>query len=85
MVFGVAGTRDCKVPTTMAKAKRRITFMEPLMRNFRRAIALTMLNYSRSRNPTRVRAHTQRHIQAPREPLNLGVCLRVCDLSQYRT
>jgi hypothetical protein len=31
------------------------------------------VNYSRSRNPTCVRAHIQRHIQAPREPLNLGV------------
>jgi hypothetical protein len=44
-----------------------------------------VLNYSRSRNPTRVRAHTQRHIQAPREPLNSRVCWRVCTLSQDRT
>jgi hypothetical protein len=32
-----------------------------------------------------VRAHTQRHIKSPREPLSLGVCLRVCALSQDRT
>jgi hypothetical protein len=44
----------------------------------------TLLKYSHSRNPTRVRAHTQRHIQAPREPLNLGGCLRVCALSKDR-
>jgi hypothetical protein len=44
-----------------------------------------VLNYSCSCNPTCVRAHTQRHIQAPREPLNLGVCLRMCALSQGRT
>jgi hypothetical protein len=47
--------------------------------------ALFLLNNSLSRNPTRVRANTQRHIQAPREPLNAGVCLRVCALSQDRT
>jgi hypothetical protein len=29
--------------------------------------------------------HSQRQIQAPIEPLNLGVCLRVCALSQDRT
>jgi hypothetical protein len=44
-----------------------------------------VLNYSRSCNPTRIRAHMQRHIQASREPLNLGVCMRVCALSQDRT
>jgi hypothetical protein len=45
----------------------------------------TVLNYSHSRNPNRVRAHTNRHIQAPREPLNSRVCWRVCTLSQDRT
>jgi hypothetical protein len=44
-----------------------------------------LLNYSRSCNPTRVHSHTQRHIQAPIDPLNLGVCLHVCALSQGRT
>jgi hypothetical protein len=43
MVFGVAGTNDCKVPTTTAKAKRQRTVLEPLMRNSRRARALTTL------------------------------------------
>jgi hypothetical protein len=46
---------------------------------------VTLLNYARSRNPNCVRTHTQRQIQAPGEPLNLGVCLRVCALSQDRT
>jgi hypothetical protein len=44
-----------------------------------------VLLYARSRNPTCAHAHTQRHIQAPRDPLNLVVCLRVCDMSQGRT
>jgi hypothetical protein len=48
-------------------------------------LPLLMLNYSRSRNPGRARTHTQRQIQAPREPLNLGVFSRVCDLYQDRT
>jgi hypothetical protein len=51
----------------------------------RYTIGKVVLNYARSRNPTCVRAHTQRHIQDPREPLNLGVFLRVCALSQGRT
>jgi hypothetical protein len=49
----------------------------------------TMNNQSvkkaRSHNPTCAHAHTQRHILAPREPLNLGVYLRVCALYQGRT
>jgi hypothetical protein len=44
-----------------------------------------LLNYTRSRNPSCARAHMQRQIQAPGEPLNLGVCSRVCALSQDRT
>jgi hypothetical protein len=44
-----------------------------------------VLNYARSRNPGCARTHTQRHIHAPREPLNVRVCLRVCALSQDRT
>jgi hypothetical protein len=32
-----------------------------------------VLNYSHSCNPGCAHAHTQRQIQAPREPLNLGV------------
>jgi hypothetical protein len=43
MAFGVAGTKDCKVPTTTAKAKRQITVLEPLMRDYRRARDLTNL------------------------------------------
>jgi hypothetical protein len=39
----------------------------------------------RSCKPSCACAHTQRHIQAPREPLNLGVCSPVCALSQGRT
>jgi hypothetical protein len=46
---------------------------------------LYVLNYSHSRNPGCIRAHTHRHIQAPREPLNSRVCWRVCTLSQDRT
>jgi hypothetical protein len=43
MAFVVAGTKDCKVPTTIAKAKRQRTVLEPLVRNSRRAISLTTL------------------------------------------
>jgi hypothetical protein len=43
MAFGVAGIKYCKVPTTAAKAKRQRTVLEPLARNYRRAIALTTL------------------------------------------
>jgi hypothetical protein len=44
-----------------------------------------VLNYAGSRNPSCARTHTHRQIKAPVEPLNLGVCSRVCALSQYRT
>jgi hypothetical protein len=44
-----------------------------------------LLNYSHSRNPTCIRAHMHRHIQAPREPLNSRLCWRMCTLSQGRT
>jgi hypothetical protein len=43
MAFGIAGTKDCKVPTTTDKYKQQRTVLEPLMRNYRRARALTTL------------------------------------------
>jgi hypothetical protein len=43
MSFGVSGTKDCKVPTTTAKANQQRTVLEPLTRNSRRARALTTL------------------------------------------
>jgi hypothetical protein len=43
MALWVAGTKDYKVPTTTAKAKRQITVLEPLMRNSRRARSIPTL------------------------------------------
>jgi hypothetical protein len=40
MTLGLAGTKDCKVPTTTAKAKRQRIVLETLMMNSRRARVL---------------------------------------------
>jgi hypothetical protein len=64
---------------------RILTYGMLLSKMARDLLEKTLLDYSHSRNPTCVRAHTHRHIQALREPLTPRACWRVCAMSQYRT
>jgi hypothetical protein len=83
---------NCPYPCTAAKCAKP----NPLYFVVRKTASLAMflfipifgrivLNYSHSRNPTRVRAHMHRHARALREPHSSEECLRMHTLSQYRT
>jgi hypothetical protein len=78
-------TRSCVFESQCLTKYRMYRRPLPTSQSITSHLRKHLLNYSHSRNLTRVRARTHIHIQAPRDPLNLGVCLSVCTMYQDRT